>query len=226
MKAPIAIDADCLEARLGGALPRLYRSVVQSQVQASPRKCGFDPKTLLVLNLELRETMGSEDAAGRFFLNGDGCGNYYFVELREDAEKVLLWSHDPPGAEDPGYSLATYLEEAEQEHRLDRPVPDGKAFICRTIHYAESILDPIGLDEWIAAVRATAGGEYLGYREGLEPFTRAKMRLDDPGLTAVVGQERTYIRFKFGRAMFDDSMTIRPIATALAGKLKAAVIGG
>lgn len=203
MTVPDAIPMDYLESRLGGVLPLVYKSFAQAHAPKSLTKRGFDPKTLLVLNLELRETMGPDQAAGRFILNGDGCGNYCFAELREDAENVLLWSHDPPDIENPGYALATCLDEAKQECRIDAPPIPGQAFICRTARCAESILDPIGLDEWITAVRATVGVQYLGYWEGTNPFTRETMRLDAPGLAALVGQERTYLRFGFGRATFD-----------------------
>ena len=225
MKTPDANHVDYLESRLGGKLPSLYISFVRAHAAESLTKRGFDPKTLLVLNLELRELMSPEHAAGRFFLNGDGCGNYYFAELREDAETVLLWSHDPQGIEEPGLTLANYLDEAVQENRIDGPLPSGQAFICRTTHYAESILDPIGLDEWIAAVRATEGVQYLGYWEGPNPFDRETMRLEAPGLAALVGQKRIYLRFGLGRAKFDSSPVLRPVAIALARKLRANLAG-
>lgn len=225
MNVPDVIRVDYLESRLGGRLPLVYKSFAQAHGPESLTKRGFDPKTLLVLNLELREMMGPDHAAGRFFLNGDGCGNYYFAELQEDAETVLLWSHDPPGIEEPGHLLASYLDEAEQECRIDRPAPPGQSFICRTAHYAESILDPIGLDEWIAAVRATEGIQYLGYWEAPNPFSRETMRVEAPGLAELVGQKRIYLRFGLGRASFDASPALRPVAIALARKLGANVVG-
>jgi hypothetical protein len=118
---------------------------------------------LLVLNLELRDRDRDGHTRGRFFLNGDGCGNYYFVHLEPSAQAVLLWAHDPPGIEDQAKGLDSYLRDAEQDCRIDRPLRAERLCICRTSVHAESILDPIALDDWVAAVNATPGVEYRGY---------------------------------------------------------------
>jgi hypothetical protein len=119
MDRPVTVDVDYLETRLNGCVPAAYREHVRAQAPASLVKKGFDPKTLLILNLELEgfERYGGIDR--RFFLTGDGCGNYYFVDLGGDPTKVLLWAHDPPGIEDPGYNLARFLRDSEQDNRID-----------------------------------------------------------------------------------------------------------
>ena len=52
-------------------------------------KQGFDPKTLLILNLELAELPRYDESDRRFFLNGDGCGNYHFVDLAGDPSPAV-----------------------------------------------------------------------------------------------------------------------------------------
>jgi hypothetical protein len=215
------VDVDYLETRLNGCVPPAYRVYVRAQARASLLKQGFDPKTLLILNLELEGLEHHDGIDRRFFLTGDGCGNYYFVDLGGDPTKILLWAHDPPGIEDPGYNLAKFLRDSEQDNRIDRPVEHGLLWICRTPTYAESILDPITLVEWVEAVRSTEGLSYVGYRDYKNPFTGELIRADAPGRTAVLGHENCDILFRHGRARLDDSPGVRSIAATLANKLKA-----
>lgn len=170
-----------LERRLAGNVPRAYVELIRTESAASLIQRGFDPKTLLVLNLELRDVGDHLDARDRFFLNGDGCGNYYFTALEFGADCVLLWAHDPPGIEAPEQTLASYLHTAEQTCRIDWPVHPGRLYICRTSAYAESILDPIDLSEWVTAVESNDDLEYRGYREGKNPFTGEVIRFHSPG---------------------------------------------
>lgn len=225
MDAPRNIDLRALEARLNVRAPRAYVDFVNSSTNAALARQGFDPKTVLVLNLELRDSEHYDDIHERFFLSGDGCGNYYFVDLAGDQDKVLLWAHDPPGIEDPNARLASFLPDAEQDRRIDRPINAGDLYICRTQAYAESMLEPIRLDEWIAAVNSTAGLKYVGYREGMNPFTHQAIRIESPGLTVVNGQDGLQISFFHGRATAKDSAVIRPLARTLARKLGAHLLG-
>lgn len=225
MNRPTPIDVDDLETRLEAGIPFEYREYVRTQTPSGLEQQGFDPKTLLILNLELESLEHYDGVDRRFFLNGDGCGNYYFVDLAGDPTRVLLWAHDPPGIEDPGYSLTKHLRDSEQDHRIDRPVEPGDLWICRTASYAESILDPITLREWVDAVRSTEGLDYLGYREGKNPFTGEAFRIEVPGRTAVVGRKNRYISFFHGRARLDDAPDLRPIAAMLAKRLKASLLG-
>jgi hypothetical protein len=217
----IHVDLNELERRLGARTPRAYREFVEREPPKSLIRRGFDPKTLLVLNLELRETDREGYTRGRFFLNTDGCGNYYFVKLGPSARTVLLWSHDPLGIEKTGQALAAYLREATQEFRIGRPVPRGELCICRTSAPDESVLDPIPLESWIAAVNSTDGVEYLGYREGTNPFTGEVVRFEMPGFTRVLGAKNPnhYISFRCGRAEMPSRL--RPLAQTLARKLRA-----
>lgn len=218
------VDLSELESRLNGVLPADYRAYVQTKPAATLAKQGFDPKTLLILNLELHRLPRYEESNRRFFLNGDGCGNYYFVDLLGDPSKVLLWAHDPPGIEDPDCCLLDFLRDSEQTNRIDLPVERGCLWLCRTPTHAESILDPISLDEWIDAVRCTDGLEYQGYREGKNPFTGEVIRVETPGRTRVLGLEQSYIQFFHGRARLDDNPVSCSIAKILAEKLKANVL--
>jgi hypothetical protein len=221
MKSSESINLDALESRLEINAPRAYREFVQSTSAPELTRRGFDPKTLLVLNLELKELEYYENIRNRFFLNGDGCGNYYFVDLEGDEDAMLLWAHDPPGIEHPGYVLATYLRDAEQECRIDFPLQPWHLCICRTARHAESILNPISLEEWIDAVNSTEGVHYLGYREIQNPFKREAIRIEMPGTVNFTGDNNLRIEFRHGRAMLKDSPLGRPIAIALAQKLGA-----
>ncbi len=222
---PASIDLSALESRLVLSAPPGYREYIQSNASALVVKQGFDPKTLLILNLELDELEHFEGISKRFFLNGDGCGNYYFVDLAGDQNEVLLWAHDPPGIEHLGQSLAEHLRDSKQDCRIDWAIAPGHLWLCRTSAYAESILDPISLAEWIDAVRSTEGLEYRGYREGKNPFTGESLRVETPGLTAVVGHEKAFISFFHGRARLDNLSFTRPIAATLASKLQANLLG-
>lgn len=224
MKDTKSIDLEALESRLGVKVPRFYREYVHSMSALQLAQQGFDPKTLLVLNLELKELEHYENIRERFFLNGDGCGNYYFIDVESDEDTILLWSDDPPGIEHRGDKLATYLPEAEQVCRIDIPIRPGDRYICRTKAYAESILDPISLEEWIDAVNSTDGVKYLGYSEYKSPFTGELIRSEQPGLTAILGQPNVQIRVLHGRAWLIDSFLTRSIARALANKLAANVL--
>ena len=66
-RSSISITVADSETRLGAAVPRAYKILVDSQ-SALLMERGYDPKTLLILNLELRELLGHEHTNGRFFV--------------------------------------------------------------------------------------------------------------------------------------------------------------
>ncbi len=115
-----------LEERLQYPVPRGYVEFVRGSDPTSLWTRGFDPKTLCVLNLTLREIDNDGWTKCRFFLSGDGCGNYFFVPVPSEgsSDRVLLWSHDPPGIEDAGADLPIFLSSRLQEDPiLDSPRP-------------------------------------------------------------------------------------------------------
>lgn len=210
-----------LEARLGGPVPGAYRRLAEAEGKSLEAR-GFDPKTLLILNLEQR-CWEHVDSQGKFFLNGDGCGNYYFAELAVAAERVFLWSHDPPGIEDTDFLLPAYFRESEQECRIDWPPRAGRLYVCRSATYGESILEPIELAEWLTALESTNGISHVGYREGRNPFNGETIRIDSPGLALIAGSTRPHVSFHYGRAELEDTPRHRAIAESLAGVLHAHV---
>lgn len=213
---------DDLRSRISAQIPKGYVQYLNSKSAESIVEQGFDPTTLLVLNLELAELDDSAEHRKRFFLAGDGCGNYYFVVGDDPDEVVHLWDHDPTGIASMDESLSDFLPTAEQQCRIDWPPNQGELFICRTSRYGESILDPIPIEEWIAAVDATEGIRHLGYREGKNPFTGVVDRFDDPGYSLI--SEGATARWFQGRAMLPNTPDTRPIAELLAERLAARVV--
>lgn len=206
-------------------MPAGYVLYAQTTPVDSLVEQGFDPKTLLVLNLGSRNLEDSAEHQERFFLSGDGCGNYLFVNANTDPEKVLLWAHDPVGIEDPRLQLSTYLPSAVQEDRIDHPPRPNTLHICRTPRYGESILDPIALEDWIAAVNETSGIEYRGYRDAPNPFTGQVQRIELPGIAVVVvGSETFEVSYWRGGAALRDTPLNMEIAATLAAKLGAHVL--
>lgn len=149
-----------------------------------------------------------------------------FSDLEAAASRVLLWSHDPPGIEDPNRLLEWHLREEEQLCRIDWPPRSGTLYICRSAVFGESILEPIELDEWLTALERTEGIAHVGYRESANPFTGETMRFEDPGLARVGGDARAYARFFYGRGELDDCPQHRVIAMRLAQELRAHVLSG
>ncbi len=216
-----------LEARLGIKAPRAYVEYMTSLPAQKIKARGFDPKTLLVLNLELRESIPLDATPEKLFLTGDGSGNYYYVDLGDSSLKVLLWVHDPDAVEAIGQSLDDFLRQAAQESRIDRPVEPGQLHLCRTPHFAESILDPIGLEEWIEAVKSIPGLQYQGYREMTSPFSGQVTRFEAPGHAVALVDERPQpIHFGAGRATTQGNPQMRKIAQKLASKLNGRVRTG
>lgn len=214
-----------LKDRISADVPAGYVHYLLSHPMVSVAKQGFDPTTLLVLNLELAELEESTEHEKRFFINGDGCGNYLFVDKTHEDERVQMWVHDPLEIADLGLQLTDYLATAEQECRIDLAPGAGQIYICRTHRYGESVLDPIRLDEWITAVAVTEGIEHRGYREATNPFTNEKHRFTEQGysLVSAAGKKQS-VRWFRGRVLLSDSYVNREIAYALAGRLEANVL--
>ncbi len=216
-------DLDDLERLLPCSIPEEYIEYVEASKPSDLRKRGFDPKTLCVLNLELREWDREGWTNDRFFLCGDGLGNYYFVSTQENgSDSVKLWSHDPPGIEDQREDMESFLSSATQENPILKSIEPKTFCIARTPTIGESVLDPISLKEWKKAIASCDGVRYRGYRTGKDPFTEKKLRFDAPGLAvAYVGGQAVDLRLSCGRVEGDHSTGIQPIAQKLARALKA-----
>ncbi len=212
-----------LEVRLGYPAPVHYRELVQHTAEDDLHARGFDPKTLLVINLERVDLELFEGSRKRFFLCGDGCGNTYFVDLDRKQDRVLLWAHDPPGIEDADISLTVFLREAVQDLRLDHPLRPGTIFLSRTSIPAESILRPITLPEWRSAISAVDGVEYQGFREVVNPFTKEVLTIEATGLAALTAEPTNKALLLHGRVTLSDSSSARAVALELGERLGAAV---
>ncbi|WP_442482709.1 SMI1/KNR4 family protein [Aeoliella sp. SH292] len=214
-----------LEKRLTAVVPPAYIHYVQTTPAELLLKQGFDPKTLLVLNMELEVLDPAAVQSDRFFLTGDGCGNDYFIDSRLSPDQVMLWAQDPEGIEDPRLLLSSFLRTEEQMNGIDIYPRLGELCICRTQRCGESILDPITLEEWISAVETTDGVEYRGYRDATNPFTGTTMRIDLPGVAVVhADQKPEEVRHGVGRIVLSDSEPHRELAMVLADKLNAHVL--
>lgn len=221
MDSKIADDLALLRARVLAPVPTGYIKFIESTTRADLLASGFDPRTICVVNLEVAES-GIEGGSDWFFLNGDGCGNYYFVDTESDENAVLLWSHDPNGFEDADCQLLAHLEAGNPYDCIDAPVSVGEMFLSRTASHGESILDPIKLDEWTAVVSETNGIEYKGFREATNPFTGQVDRFEQPGYCVIAGTEKAHpVHLFCGRVRFDDTPDSLPIAEALASRLRA-----
>lgn len=217
------IDLDDLEQLLPEFIPDEYVEYVEASDRSTLRKRGFDPKTLCILNLELRE--GDKDGwtRNRFFLTGDGCGNYYFVSTKPGrSDRVLLWSHDPPGIEDQHEDLESFLASATQEDRAVGALPPRSFCIARTSAWGESILQPISLKEWKKAISSCDGVKYRGFRTGQDPFTGKNLRFDMPGL-AIAEIDGTTIELRLGCGRVEGNYVAkaRPLLMSLARFLRA-----
>lgn len=217
------VEVTDLKRLLQSPVPKGYIEYVE-RVGPAIKKRGFDPKTLCVLNLELRDVDRTGWTKNRFFLSGDGCGNYYFVstEKTEDPNRVLLWSHDPPGIEDAAKGLAVFLDTAIQENPVVDSLQPGSLCIARTAVVGESILSPISLNDWQQAVASCDGVRYQAYCSVTNPFTGKSMRVEQRGVAiAECGGKNVILRLHNGRIEGDYTSDVRPIAEALASALKA-----
>ncbi|MCX4029139.1 hypothetical protein H0A36_17230 [Endozoicomonas sp. SM1973] len=212
------MDITNLEKRLSLSVPPEYSEILYSGKMPT----GFDVKTLCVLNLELWSNLNESEIKNRFFLSGDGCGNYYFVETNRDAE-VFLLSHDPVGIEKTGMVLDQFLKNAVQECPIMQDLEQGELAICRTDIPGESILNPIMLDEWLQAIENVQGINHLGYREGKNPFTGEVHRFDIPGYAVAETSEYSLC---LGRVLTMESIGNNELAFKLAEELEANLIKG
>lgn len=228
MRIP-AETLDDMTRALGAAECASYRTVYQKLGPTLLAERGFDPKTLTVLNLILRAHEGTGAYPQHtLFLSGDGCGNYYFVGVGDPVGKVMLWAHDPPGIETTDETLLDFLQRAQQQNPVVTQPAPGDVFITRTEVPGESILDPIGMDEWRAAVARTPALEYRGYRRGRNPFTGEELRYDCPGgaVARDAGREALF-RLYAGRVCASDlPASFDSLLQSLGGILRAHIVRG
>lgn len=214
-----------LQQRITAKVPQAYVEYVNSRPLVELCEQGMDPKTLLVLNLELMALDEFADSKGWFFLTGDGCGNYTYVDTSVDEQRVLLWSHDPIETVDLKESLESFLLDALQVSRIDCVPSPSRLYLCRTKSHCEAILDPITLSEWIAIADETPEVRHVGYRTATNPFTGEQDRFDIPGFAIVRGDDESTTATWFnGAVIFDDAPTARRIATQIAERLNARLI--
>jgi hypothetical protein len=182
---------------LGADVCLAYSICFEKIGQLRLKQRGFDPRTLIILNLELR-SVGLP--AGGLYLSGDGFGNYWFVAAADRRGKVALWSHDPPGIEPTKWHLLEFLQVQEQESPISTEAPPGDVYISRTKVPGESILDPITLREWVDVVKQVPCMRFLGYKPGRNPFTGEQMRFNSPGGALARHNEREiFFQLVFGR---------------------------
>jgi len=228
MRIP-AETLDDMTRALGAAECASYRACYQKVGPDLLVARGFDPKTLTVLNLYLRTREGADACPQHsLFLSGDGRGNYWFVGVGDPVGKVMLWSRDPAGIEATGEPLIEFLQRSEQRNRILLEPAPGDVFITRTEVPGESILDPIGLDEWRAAIARTRLLEYRGFRRARNPFTGEELRFDSPGAAIArdAGREVLF-RLHSGRVCASDlPASFDPLLHSLAGMLRARVVRG
>lgn len=214
-------DLDDLERLCPCDIPDEYIEYVEASKPSDLTKRGFDPKTLCVLNLQLREWDREGWTKDRFFLTGDGLGNYYFISTKGETD-VKLWCHDPPGIDDQGQNLESFLASVIQNDPIIRSLRPKTICIARTEIIGESILEPISLAEWQQAIAACEGVRYLGVRIGRNPFTDEEMRFDAPGLAvADVDEKAVNLQLSSGRVEGAYSTKIQFIAKRLARALEA-----
>jgi hypothetical protein len=223
---PIAADTvDDLIRELGADVCVAYRACFEKVGDPWLRRRGFDPRTLMVLNLELRSE-GSLPP-NKLYLSGDGSGNFWFASAGDPLGKVALWSHDPPGIESTEYYLLEFLQLAEQVNPIAVEAPPGYFYISRSKEPGESILDPIELDEWIRVVEHHPAIQFLGYRPARNPFTGEELRFKSPGGAFVRhNDEKIFFELRFGRVCAKDvPAELDPLIHQLASALAAKVTG-
>jgi hypothetical protein len=193
---------------------------------AKLKRRGLDPKSLLILNLELRELELLPN--GKFWLGGDGCGNYYFVKRGDRRGAVALWSHEGPTIAPMDVVLLEFLRVAKPESESETEPPPGHAYISRTKVSGESILDPIKMDQWRRFVHKHPALQYSGARFGTNPFTGKEMRFDCPGLAVgYVGDRQFGLQLEHGRVRADDVFAAaKPLVQEIAAALKCSVMFG
>jgi hypothetical protein len=228
MRVP-ADTLDDMTRALGANVCVSYRACYEKLGAQLLRERGFDPKTLTVLNLNLRSREGDEAFPQHcLFLSGDGQGNYWFTAAGDSIGKVMVWAHDPPGIEVTGHLLLDFLQTAEQKNRILIEPSPGDVYLSRTEVPGESILDPISLDQWMAVLGRMPVLEYRGYRRGRNPFTGEELRFPCPG--GAVGRHdgrEVLFRLHCGRVCAADlPEAFNPLLQSLAGMLGARVIRG
>jgi hypothetical protein len=211
------INLQDLKRLLGDCVPSEYIKLCESK----KIKQGFDPKTVCILNLELRDSEANKWARDKFVITGDGCGNYYYAPKAYEGKKIYLWSHDPLAIEKYEINIADFIKNGVQENPIILSLTDHEFAISRTEILGESILDPISLDEWKNVIELDKNITYLGFREMINPFTKEITKMDCPGYsTASVGGKKYPIKLIYGRIISDAPISMLPSAKEITNQLK------
>jgi hypothetical protein len=228
-------DISTIEERLRVTLPNPYRQALLSGVAIT----GTDPapyfqqsaRELLITNLELRmvprqDAFGGAPWPSRFvWIGADGCGNSYCIDADDPHCAVRFFDHETNSFETISGNLSGFFAHlADLFARVPRPVGHGDvparapsaqqsphAVVARTDFWRESVLDPISTAEWAAFVDADSELQMRGYRVLVNPFTKAEVRVDSPGL-AIMNDGGTMREFQHG---FGRVSVRRPGAAAL-----------
>jgi hypothetical protein len=210
----------------GAEACRAYAAAIQDRSLEYLERRRLDPESMLILNLELLEAgVGSDHKiAAWLFLAEDGCGNYWFVDSRDDPQAVKFLKRDPPGIERTRQTLSRFIGSAPEDDRPDLTLDDD-LYICRTDLLRRSILEPIRLDEWREAIQAYPQIQYLGYRRAANPRTGDEMRIPVPGAVTVEAEGRAnFATLRYGRVIFDAPPPgVVAIARDIAQRLRARV---
>jgi len=208
--------------------PASYAMYIRNTEPQEVTERGYDPKTIAVLNLELRSDDKSGWTADRFFISADGIGNYYFISEGKGKSTVALWSHDPLGIEETGTGVIEFLNNHEQIYGILSEAPDGDIYLSRSSSVGGSILEPILLDEWKEAIADIDEITYLGYWMLKNIFTGEDMKIDRPGMAvAEIGDVRVKLSLKYGRIeIAKPPVTADPLVKLLAKRLNAKIFLG
>ena len=92
-------DLQQVETALALALPRRYRELIQvyplsSQDSNSCIALLDDASAVVAFNRFLRESFAEEWHTHFFAFGNSACGDVYFFDLTEEADKVYLWDHE------------------------------------------------------------------------------------------------------------------------------------
>jgi len=185
----------------------------------------LDPESILILNLTVREEhlaslAPDRDSSSWLFIAEDGSGNYFFLDSRANPTALHFLDHDPPGIRQAGLSLAQFI--------ASRPVqaiePSRRALtICRSDHPRRSILDPIGLEDWIEVAAQYTEVNITGFREAKNPFTGAIDRFATKGGAYITyGDTKTFAQMWAGSIVFRNAPPeFVPFAEVLSRSLNA-----
>ena len=213
----------------GAETCRSYAAAIHAYTPEFLEKRLMDPESILILNLEIREAgiRAGHKPVSWLFLSEDGCGNYWFVDCRDEPHVVKFLNHDPQGVESTRENLMQFLASSPEDEHRDIELDDD-LFISRTDLIRRSILDPIKLEEWREAIRGYPQIHYLGYRRATNPRTSDEMRIQVPGAVTIEAEGRAnFATLRYGCVIFDSPPPgVVAIARDIAHKLRARAFYG